>query len=132
MKKFLVAVVSVLLIAVFAVTMTGCDKSGSIKKAFEKEGYTISESLVKDSAVLTATLSGLDEEDREEMQEYGVITCKKGLKSVVIIKFPSSDKIKEILGDNKYSDAEKNGYVNGNCWLAIPLDKDANEIFKNA
>lgn len=133
MKKVLTAICSALLIVIFAVTMTGCDKSGSIKKAFEKEGYTVTETLVKDSKLLSSVLSSLDKEKSEEIQEYGVITCNKDIiKNVVIIEFPSSGKIKEILGDEKYKQAKDSDYINGNCWLAIPLDKDATAIFKKA
>lgn len=133
MKKFITAICTALLVVVLAFTLTGCDKSGKIKKAFEKEGYTVTVIKASDSKVLTDLLS---EEDMKEIDEYEVFNCSKsaGLSSgiVTIIKFPSDDKLKEVLGEEAYNKAEEKGYVNGNCYLAVPLGADVVKIFKDA
>ena len=136
MKKVLAALTTALLVVIMALTMTGCDKSGSIEKAFKNEGYEVTSQTVDEAAekysLLKTALSSMSEENRKTVGKYGAIVCTKTLKTAIIIKFPSSDDIKEILGEDGYKNAEDSGYVNGNCWLAVPLDLDASNIFKNA
>jgi hypothetical protein len=129
MKKFLKVLSVALLVVVLAFAFAGCDKSGSIKKAFENEGYTVTTAKAEDSTVLKSILT---EEQQKNIEDYEVIVCAKGLQSATIIKFPSSSDIKEALGDDGYAKAEDSGYVNGNCYLAVPLSTDATKIFKNA
>lgn len=128
MKKVLTAISMVLLVVVLAMTMTGCDKSGKIKKAFEKEGYEVTVVNSKDSTVLSELLT---EDQKEDIDKYEVIVCKKLLSSATIIKFPSANDLKEVLGEDAYNKAVEAGLVNGNCYLALPLGNVV-DIFKNA
>lgn len=137
MKKFLTAMATILTVVVMALTLAGCsDKAGSIKKAFEKEGYTVSAIKAEDSEWLQSHLS---DEDKKDIDKYEVFTCTKkdGLlsASATVIKFPSKDKLAETVGQSTYDSAVESGLVNGNCYLVLPLGLDAKgiiEIFKNA
>lgn len=139
MKKYLKVLTVAMIVAVcaIAVAFAGCgDKAGSIKKAFEKEGYEVTEVKAEDSSVLKDLLN---DEQEEEISKYSVIQCTKkdGLSSAsaTIIKFPSVDTIKEVLGEDGYNKAVETGYINGNCYLVLPVSLSPEkivEIFKNA
>ena len=93
MKKVLTAICSALLIAIFAFTMAGCDKSGSIKKAFEAKEYTVTSVNAQDPTVQSILKSALTEEQVNKINEYEIILCVgKGLNALtgsgVVIKFP--------------------------------------------
>ena len=129
MKKFLKSLLIVLAVAVMAVMFAGCgDKSGAIKRAFEKAEYEVTVVNGADSEELKEWLS---EEKIDEIGKYEVMTCTKSLNVAVVFKFPSKDVIVENLGQEEYDKAVESGYVNGNCFL-ITLSSDAKEIFKNA
>ena len=139
MRKYLKILSVAMLVAVCAIALAfaGCsDKAGSVKKAFEKEGYTVTEVKAEDSDILKSLLS---EEEQEEISKYSVIQCSKkdGLSSasVTVVVFPSADKIKEVLGDDQYDKAVESGFINVNCYLVLPLSLSPDkivEIFKNA
>lgn len=139
MKKYLKTLSIAMLVAVCAIVVAfaGCsDKAGSIKKAFEKDGYTVTEVKAEDSDVLKGLLS---EEEQKDISKYSVIQCSKkdGLSSAsaTVIVFPSADKIKEVLGSDIYDSAVESGYVNGNCYLVLPVSLSPDKIvkiFKNA
>ena len=143
MKKVLTAICSALLIAIFAVTMAGCDKSGSIKKAFEKEEYTVTTVSTSDSTVNSILKPLLTEDQLKKANEYEVILCAgKGLNlltgSGVVIKFSSSSELKDFLTVEKdgnkdttaYDKAKEDGRINGNClYFGSSAGK---EIFKKA
>lgn len=138
-KRVFTAVATLLAVVVMAVTLAACaDKAGSIKKAFEKQGYTITTVKAEDSAWLQSNLS---EEQKKNINDYEVFTCSKqgeifiDGKSATVIKFPSKDDIIEAIGQDKYDNAVDTGYVNGNCYLVLPLGLNPDvivDIFKNA
>lgn len=135
MKKFLRALIVVLAVVVMATVFAGCgDKSGAIKRAFEKEGYEVTVVNGADSETLKSWLS---DEKLDEIGKYEVMTCTKSdgilsaLDTAVIFKLPSKDDMVENLGQEAYDEAVESGYVNGNCFL-FSLSKDSLEIFKNA
>ena len=144
MKKVLTAICSALLIAVFALTMAGCDKSGSIKKAFEKEEYTVTTVNADNSTVQTILKAALTEDQVNKVNEYEIILCVgKGLNAVtgsgVVIKFPSSGELKDFLtvedsegnkNTTAYDKAKDSDSINENClYFGFSAGK---EIFKNA
>lgn len=129
MKKFLRALIVVLAVVVMATLFTACgDKSGAIRRAFEKEEYEVTVVNGADSEELKDWLS---EDKVDEIGKYEVMTCTKGLNIAVVFKLPSKDDIVENLGQEAYDEAVENGFVNGNCFL-ISISPDAVEIFKNA
>ena len=131
MKKFLAALTTALAVVVLALTLTACsNKSGSIKKAFESEGYTVTAVSGSDSKELKELLS---EEQQKNIDKYEVITCKKGLVHVAIVfVFPSKDDLVEALGQDTYDSMVESGMINGNCYLFPTIDSEVIEIFKKA
>ncbi len=136
MKKILV----VLMAALMLVSLVSCgDKSGSIKKAFEKDEWTVKTVKADDTGVKALLEILLTDEQMEEVDKYELILCNKNIvKTALIIKFPGSGDVKEFLtvedkDGNKntkaYDDAKEKGWINGNC-LLLTLDSDAKELFK--
>ena len=76
MKKVLVFLLASLLL----LSLVSCgDKSGSIKKAFEKADYEVA-SLSSDDedAKGVIALLGLNEEQKEDIAKYEIILCNEG------------------------------------------------------
>lgn len=135
-KRILVLLTA--LVLVFSLASCG-DKSGSIKKAFEKEGWTVKTVNADDTGVKTILEILLSDEQIEKASEYEIILCTNGiLNSAIVMKFPSSGDLKDFLTvedeDGKkdtsaYDKAKENGTINGNC-LLITMSSEAKEIFK--
>lgn len=142
--KILKQVLALSLACLMLVTLVSCDKSGSVKKAFEKEGYTVSSVKADDESVQSLLKILLNEEQIKKVGEYELILCTpEGLLNAanlaLVIKVPSSGDLKDFLTtetDGKkdtsaYEKAEKDGLINGNC-LILTLGSEAKEIFKKA
>ena len=142
MKTTLKRILVVLTVAVLLFTMVSCNKAESIKKAFEKEGYTV-KSFAADSedAKTFAKMLDLSEEEEKNLSKYEFILANKdaegngladiigsAMPDVLIIKFPSAGDLKDFLIVEKdgeknteaYDKAKDEGMINGNC-LLIPL-----------
>jgi len=141
-KKVLLTLCAALMVVVFALTMAGCDKSGSIKKAFEKEGYTVTTvDANNDTAKGIFKAVGMTDDQIKKAGEYELILCVNGLiNSALVLKCSSSGEVKDFLTSedkdgNKdtsaYDKAKENGLINGNCYI-ITVSSSAKEIFKNA
>lgn len=144
MKKVVSALFTAMLVIVLAFAVSGCSKADGVKKAFEDEGYTVSTVTVKDSESAKSALSllGLTKEQINEAGEWEVISAAKlALTSpALILKFPSSGKVKEFLTVEKedgtkdtsiYDKAKESGKINGDCLLLVG-EGNAKEIFKKA
>ncbi len=142
MKRALKLISLSLVLVLLATALVSCgDKSGAIKKAFEKEEYKVEEVNADDSAVKTLlAILNLNEEQKEEVAKYEILVCTKGISSALIIKFPSAKDLKAFLvtedKDGKenaalYEKAEEDGWINGNC-LILTLSSNALTIFKEA
>ena len=142
--KILKQVLALSLACLMLVTLVSSDKSGSVKKAFEKEGYTVSSVKADDESVQSLLKILLNEEQIKKVGEYELILCTpEGLLNAanlaLVIKVPSSGDLKDFLTtetDGKkdtsaYEKAEKDGLINGNC-LILTLGSEAKEIFKKA
>ena len=156
MKTVLKNVVLVLTALALLVSLASCDKSGSIKKAYEKANYAVA-SYTGDSedAKKFASIAGLSDEEKEELADYEIIVVNKkaddsktGLDGIIadlgtlipdaiIIKFPSAGDLKDYLiteddEGNKdtaaYDKAKEDGKINGNC-LFVFGDDAAKEVF---
>lgn len=135
MKKVLVFLTAALLV----LSLASCgDKSASIKKAFEGEGYTVKTVDTSNSTVNTLLDAVLNDDQMEDLAEYELILCTKGFDVAVIVKFPGSGDIKDFLtvedSDGKkdttlYDEAKDEGRINGNCLLLVG-GNTAEEIFK--
>lgn len=144
MKNIFKSVLALSLALVMLLALVSCDKSGSIKKAFEKEGYTVkvlksSDLTENDSVVTILAAFDLTEEQIEELGKYELILVSKisAASFGLIIKFPNENDIKTFLtiGDDTslYDDAQKDGTINGNCLILTVRSSDkANDIFKKA
>jgi hypothetical protein len=122
MKKFTRILVLALALALTLTALVACDKSGNIKKDFEEAGYEVEIISAKnDKAKAIFTLIGYTEEDIDEIEEYELIYCHDGLKSALIVKYPSAAELKDELideGSKAYYDEQvEAGKVNGNCLL---------------
>ena len=122
MKKLTKLLVLTLVFALTLTALVACDKSGSIKKDFEEAGYTVEVISAKDEkAKAIFVLLNYTEEEIDEIEEYELIYCHKGLKTALIVKYPSSGELKEELIDEGskvyYDDEVADGKVRGNCHL---------------
>ena len=142
MKRALKLISLSLVLVLLATALVSCgDKSGAIKKAFEKEEYKVEEVNAEDSSVKTLlAILNLSEDQKEEVAKYEILVCTKGISSALVIKFPSAKDLKAFLvtedKDGKedtalYDKAEKDGWINGNC-LILTLSPGALTIFKEA
>ena len=139
MKKLIKIIAAVMLVATTALAFVGCSTYGSVKSAYEKEGYTQSEGMEQYNAAFKTTLAELLNEDKEE--QYGVKTnvhllVKAGSGTsltslipdmVVIIEFDCSEKkMKEYMDDEDmkyfYGKLQETGYVKGTCVYAFGTD----------
>ncbi len=141
MKNILKKVLLVALAALMLVSLVSCDKSGAVKKAFEKEEYEVKAVKYEDLDSITKGILelALNDDQEEKIAEYELIICKKGLDSAVVIKFPSAGDVKDFLTVEKdgeknteaYDKAKEEGVINGNCMI-ITGASSAKDIFKKA
>ena len=141
MKKFLVGIVSAMVAVLLCFSLAGCDKSADIKKAFEKEGYTVTVVDTNNDTAKGLLSVALTSEQIEKVGEYGIYLCTGKLLQTpaLYIKFSSSGELKDFLTVEKdgnkdtsaYDSAKEKGFINGNCYLLPTVGKPL-EIFKNA
>ena len=129
MKNILKSVLALSLALVMLLALVSCDKSSAVKKAFEKEEYTV-------TSLKSSELT--DNEIVKELASYEIILVSKKLSNGLIIKFPGSGDVKSFLTVKKddkddtsaYDKAKEDGRINGNC-LFIGTSS-AKDIFKKA
>lgn len=132
-KKFVVVITSLTLIVFMLSMFCACSSYGSVKKAFEKEGYTESESVQSYQSQIKEAI-GENNEDACTVH----LMVKDTLKVALILEFKSTDKMEEVIEESAtlkgmIQDIQKSEIVNGNCVLFFytPLT-EALTIFKNA
>ena len=144
MKNILKSVLALSLALVMLLALVSCDKSSAVKKAFEKEEYTVTSlksSDLTDNEIVKGILkeAGMTDDQIKALASYEIILVSKKLSNGLIIKFPGSSDVKEFLTTEKdgkkdttsYDKAKDEGWINGNC-LILTLGSDAKDIFKNA
>lgn len=132
MKKFFKVFAAVIAVAVLAFALVGCsDKYGSIKKAYEDAGYTVTEAAVSDmESELRVYIS---EEQYNKIKDGKVMVCNKNLLLAFVVSPGSTDKLKDYYGSEEaYNQAVESGYVNGNCILVYGTTSAVREIFQKA
>lgn len=140
MKKVIIALCTAMLVAVLAFAMTGCSKAGSIVKAYENEGYTVSETKLTEESKTMLKSFGVDEEALNDAESWALYTATKGLaaKPSMFVKFPSASTLKDAFtSEDKDGNKDTAAYdklvsdnrIKGDC-LYISLIMDS--IFKNA
>lgn len=140
MKNLFKKIATLFAALVMVFGLASCDKSGNVKKAFEKEGYTITV-LDSNNALIKDFVNSLDEDEKKDLEKYEFICATKNLVYVnVIVKFPSSKDLKNALTEEKdgkkdtsaYDKAKEEKLINGNCLLVLPDGGDGKNIFANA
>lgn len=142
MKKFICTISLALLTAILAFAFAGCGKAGSIKKAYEDAGYTVSSHAASEEDLKDNGFSDEDAKDAASYEIYIVYDKATGKVPVATyIKYPSADKIKNNLTTTKsdgtkdtsvYDKEVESGLINGDCrFIGLPTGEVFN-IFKNA
>lgn len=127
MKKKSLLLTCLLLVVTLAIALCGCSTYGSIKSAFEKEGYTVTDAS--------------NEDIEKYLDEQGANVChvhfaKKNMSTALIFEFNSTKEMDEQIEKSEalkgiLKDAQKSDLVNGNCFI-VSISPDALKIFKNA
>lgn len=138
-KKLAMIFSSVALIAVMIAVLCGCSTYGGIKKAFENEGYTESESVTTAQKEAVTAIFG---EDCEDYCEIHVFTKIGSVATVVEFKSTQEmqEKLKELADDptiggyikQTIDNLQECDIVNGNCILVSGYLTGCISIFKNA
>jgi hypothetical protein len=139
--------ISLALVFVFmACTLASCSTYGSIKKAFEKEGYTLVSAdkektgeIKTDEGVITYTVHTFQKEaEKEDGDVLGNIIggITQVASTAVVWEFASDKDLQKAIEESEdikaiLKDAQESDFVNGNCIL-MTLNADAVAIFKNA
>ncbi len=142
MKKIIAGISMALLTVVLALTLAGCSKAGSIQKAYEDAGYTVSSHAASEDELKD---KGFSDEDAKDASSYAIyVVYDKATGKIPVatyIKYPSADKIKDLMTTTKddgskdtsaYDEAVESGLINGDCvYIGVPTG-DVFNIFKNA
>lgn len=137
MKKKLAAIFSTMLVALMLVAvLCGCSTYGSVKSAFENEGYTESQNVQEYQDRIVDYLG----ENYKDVCTLHIMT--KGLTDgvAIICEFKSTEEIDEQIKNSSMlqgaiKDAQNSDYVNGNCLLLpVPVITTSKvvDIFKKA
>lgn len=147
MKKVSKIFVAVLCVCLSIVTFTACSKYNALLKAFEKEGFVVSETLEKNNSKMKEDL------EKEDLAVELHFLYKDSITSpaaALIIEFKSTKELKEKYNESEtlkgfvkdvennedaqamYDSLVKAGYANGNC-LIVPLlgSKTVTDIVKS-
>lgn len=145
MKNTMKKLIALSLALVMLLALVSCDKSSSVKKAFEDAGYKVETLNAENEDVKTILKLLLNDEQIEKVSEYEVYYFSMDgilnvLKKAVVIKFPSSGELADFLtvtaedgtkDTSKLDKAEADGWVNGNC-LILTASSDCLTVFKAA
>jgi hypothetical protein len=114
----------------------GCSTYGSVKSAFEREGYTESENIEAYQDKIYDALNAKSEEEVDKVCKVHLLV-KDTIKVALILEFDSNDKMNEQINESEtlkglIKDAQKSDYVSGTCILLFytPLTDGLN-IFKS-
>lgn len=147
MKKVSKIFVAVLCVCLSIVTFTACSKYNALLKAFEKEGFVVSETLEKNNSKMKEDL------EKEDLAVELHFLYKDSITSpaaALVIEFKSTKELKEKYNESEtlkgfvkdvennedaqamYDSLVKAGYANGNC-LIVPLlgSKTITDIVKS-
>lgn len=147
MKKVSKIFAAVLCVCLSIVTLTACSKYNALLKAFEKEGFVVSETLEKNN---TKMKEDLEKEDLAVELHFLYKDSITSPAAALIIEFKSTKELKEKYNESEtlkgfvkdvennedaqamYDSLVKAGYANGNC-LIVPLlgSKTVTDIVKS-
>lgn len=133
MKKKSVLFTCILLAVTMIMVLCGCSTYGSVKKAFEKEGYTENSDFEAYQAQVVEALG----EDFKDVCSVHLMTVEGTLKYALILEFKSTKEMEEQINESenlkeKIKDVQKSDLVSGNCvLLSYNLLTNALDIFKS-
>lgn len=132
MKKKSVLFTCILLAVTMIMVLCGCSTYGSVKKAYEKEGYTENSDL---EAYQAQVVEALGEDFKDVCSVH--LMVKDTIKVALILEFKSTKEMEEQINESEklkgmIKDVQKSDLVSGNCVLLFytPLT-DAPDIFKS-
>ena len=141
MKKTVKLIALSLALLLCTLALVSCSRFGSIKSAFEDNGYALKgESkegeITLESGTLSYTIHTFQKEAKESDSALGnAIGGLTSLASTAVVwEFSSDSDLKKALEENKemkelLEDASESDLINGNCFL-MTLNPEAIEIFK--
>lgn len=136
MKKKSLFLTCVTLLVAMMLLFCGCSTYGSVKSAFEREGYTESENIEAYQDKIYDALNAKSEEEVDKICKVHLLV-KDTIKVALILEFDSNDKMNEQINESDtlkglIKDAQKSDYVSGTCILLFytPLTDGLN-IFKS-
>lgn len=126
MKKRSLLLTCMLLVVTLALALCGCSSYGSIKSAFEKEGYTVTDAS--------------NEDIEKYLDEQGANVChvhfaSKTASHALIFEFNSTKDMEEQINKSEtlngiIKDLQKSDLVNGNCCI-VSISPEALKIFRD-
>lgn len=143
MKKTIKILALLLVLVMSVVCLASCSTYGSIKKAFEKEGYTLQnadnepEKTIKtDDGEITYIIHTFQKEAESTGNVVGDILggIAQGASTAVVWEFSSDKDLAKAVEESEtlkgiIKDAQNSDYINGNCVLTT-INPEAVEIFK--
>ena len=142
MKKSIKIIALAMALVLCALALVSCSSFGSIKKNFEKNGYTLQDgskeaTFKHDDYEISYTVYTFQKEtdDEEDKGLLGSIAGALGeaLSTAVVWEFASDADLKKAIKDNAeikaiLDNADESRFVNGNCIL-MTVNPDAVKIF---
>ena len=135
MKKVLRIVALSLVLVLMLGTLVSCSSYGSIKKSFEKNGYTLQNAdnektgkIETEDGEITYTIHIFQKEG-----DGFIGNLTQGLSTATVWEFSSDKDLQKALDENEdmqavLKDAQESDFVNGNCIL-MTINPDAVKIF---
>ena len=146
-RALILATVAIMLFALASCGGGNADKSGAIKAAFEKEGYTVTSTKYADMDEDAKEMleMALSDDMVDKMANYEIILLSKkvagfDVPTAFVVKCDSATAVKDFLtvtdeegakDTTLYDEAVDEGIINGNCFI-ITIDPDCIDLFKNA
>lgn len=134
-KKLSLIFTTVALLLLTIVTLCACSSYGSVKKKFEKEGWTEKEELIEFQDALLKKALGEDYDSACTV--HALAKDGSALNYVVILEFTSTDEMEKKINESDtlkgiVKDAQNSDYVSGNCVLLFYMPMGGgNEVFKS-
>lgn len=140
-KKLTTFFSSLVLVTLMLALLAGCSSYSSIKSAFQKAGYSESQSIEEYQDDILKCLNANSEEEIKSICTVHVFTKPGTLLPVatvaIVFEFSSTDKMKETIEKSAMlkgaiKDIQNSDYVNENCVLLPLATRESVEIFKKA
>lgn len=148
MKKFLTIISCTLLVALLALTFSGCSKDGDIKTAFKNAGYEVtsvkSEDCKELSDLVGTYVTNLNKQNTDDdskkkevkkedvINKFKIYTVSFENRKGAFIKCPSEKALELALGETNFKSKTDSGYINGNCYFITTCTIGGTSFYKSA